>query len=305
MLASPASGYYIKMLSIATLFLHQKPKQTQTMTESIAKHTANHPAAWWGPRELECDQALKFELEGLQLAIARQAHEWSFFYNQPGIQAEQPTSHWQQQLGVIDPDKYKEVARFMFRETHARLGILPALADRPVISKPITALNLPSEEEMTIYVSSPLWLQIYSEESREPLLDIPIQRASDTWFGPSTQSGELCYASRTHGRLSLENVPLRLHRAITPVVIRNRADTTLLLERISLPAPNLSLYSDDNGQLWTEAITLERESDGDMASLEVDKKAPTHLKNPVRINEPRSPLQKGNLAIRAFSVLFE
>lgn len=275
------------------------------MTNAVANHTANHPSAWWGPRELVCGQTLKLELEGLRLAIARNPNDWSFFYDQPGIRAEQPQSHWHQQLETIDPDEYKEMSRFMFRDTHARVGILPALADRPVISKPTTALNLPPQEEVTIYVSSPLWLQIYSEGVREPLLDIPIQRASDTWFGPSSRSGELCYASRTRGHLSLENVPVRLHRAITPIIIRNHADTTLLLERISLPAPHLSLYADENCQLWTNTITLERESDGDMASLEVDGKAPAQLKNPVRINEPRSPLQKGSLAIRAFSVLFD
>ncbi|MDZ4260787.1 MAG: DUF432 domain-containing protein [Pseudomonadota bacterium] len=275
------------------------------MTEAVAKHTPSHPAAWWGPRELECQQTLKIDLEGLRLAITRHANEWGFFYDQPGVRGEPPAGLWQQQLGTIDPDEYKNMARFMFRNTHASLNIVPALADRPVISSPTTPLNVPPEEEVTLFVSSPVWLQVYSEAGVVPLLDIPIQRASDTWFGPSSRSGELCYASRTHGHLSLDNVPLRPHRAITPVIIRNRADTNLLLERISLPAPNLSLYVDADGQLWTETITLERESDGDMASLEIDKQPPALLKNALHLNEPRSRLHKSSLAIRAFSVLFD
>ena len=275
------------------------------MTDAAAKHNNNHTSAWWGLRELECGEALKIELEGLQLAIARESNEWSFYYDQAAAQVEQQSSGWWQAQGTIDPDEYEKVARFMFRTTHSKVNMLPALADRPVISSPISALNLPPQEEVTLFVSSPVWLQLYSEGIEEPLLDIPVQRASDTWFGPSTRVGELCYASRTHGHLSLERVPVRLHRAITPVTIRNRADTTLLLERISLPAPNLSLYADDKSQLWTESITLERESDGDMASLVIDKRAPSHLQKPVRLSEPRSRVQKENLAIRAFSVLFD
>lgn len=295
-------GYHCPMNPLS---LFKQREAVQTMTETVANHTPSHPSAWWGPRELECGQTLIIELEGLQLAIARRPSEWAFFYNQPTARAEQPRSHWQQRLGSATADDYEEVARFVFRNTHAPLNIRPALADRPVISRPVTPLNLPPAEEVTLYVSSPLWLQIHGEGFKEPLLDIPIQRASDTWFGPSTQSGELCYASRTHGYLALAEVPVRLHRAITPIIIRNHADSPLLLERIALPAPNLSLYADDNCQLWTEAITLERESDGDMASLEIDKQAPAHLHKPLLINEPRSRAHKGSLAVRAFSVLFE
>lgn len=275
------------------------------MTETVAKHTPSHPSAWWGKRELECGQTLILGIEGLRLAIARHPNEWSFRYSQPTSRAEQPRHQWQQQLGSADGADYDEHARFMFRNTHEPLTILPALADRPVISSPATTLNLPPQEEVTLYVSSPLWLQIHGEGMKEPLLDIPIQRASDTWFGPSTRSGELCYASRTHGRLSPQDIPLHLHRAITPVIIRNQADTTLLLERISIPAPNLSLYADDSCQLWTEAITLECESDGDMASLQIEKHAPAHLGQSHLISEPRNRAHKGSLAVRAFSVLFE
>ena len=275
------------------------------MTESVANHSPSHAAAWWGLRELACQQSLKIELEGLRLAVTRHVNEWGVFYDQPGVNATAATSHWQQQLGDINPDEYKEMARFMFRATHSTLNITPALADRPVITTPTTPLNLPPAEEVTLFVSSPLWMQIYSEGGTLPLLDIPIQRVSDTWFGRSTQSGELCYASRTHGYLSLQQVPIRMHRAITPVIVKNNADTNLLLERISLPAPNLSLYADKASRLWTETITLERESDGDMASLAIASQPPTHLESPIRLCEPRSQLHKGSLAIRAFSVLFD
>ena len=275
------------------------------MTESVASHSPSHAAAWWGLRKLECQQSLKIELEGLRFAVTRQMNEWRFFYDQPGVSATPPASHWQQQLGDVAPDEYKEMARFMFRTTHTTLNIIPALADRPVITTPTTPLNLPPDEEVTLFVSSPLWMQVYSEGGTLPLLDIPIQRISDTWFGSSTQSGELCYASRTHGYLSLQQVPIRMHRAITPVVVKNNAGTNLLLERISLPAPNLSLYADQESRLWTETITLERESDGDMASLAIAPHPPAQLESPVRLCEPRSKLHKSSLAIRAFSVLFD
>ena len=96
-----------------------------------------------------------------------------------------------------------------------------------------------------------------------------MDRPSDTWFGPSTLEGELCYESKTAVRFNLDNVPRRPHRAISVVRIRNRTDTQLSLERLKIPLPNLSLFGTEDGQLWTESITLERDEDGENATVKL------------------------------------
>ena len=44
--------------------------------------------------------------------------------------------------------------RYVFRDTKELLNILPALADRPVVTRPATPFYLPRGEEITIFVSS-------------------------------------------------------------------------------------------------------------------------------------------------------
>lgn len=66
-------------------------------------------------------------------------------------------------------------------------------------------------------------------------------RPSDTWFGPTTSEGEPCYASKTVCRLRVEDVPLRPHRCLTKVTLRNRADDSLSLDRLKLPVNALAL----------------------------------------------------------------
>src|SRR5439155_1571474 len=84
-------------------------------------------------------------------------------------------------------------------------------------------------------------------------------RLSDTWYGPNTREGELCYSSKTFCRTHLADLPLRPHRVLTPVSIQNNAKDPLLLEQLSLPLPYLSTYVDENGSLWTEEITVVNE----------------------------------------------
>ena len=135
------------------------------------------------------------------------------------------------------------------------------------------------------------------------LQSIAIQRLSDTWFGPSTLEGELCYASTTHCRLNVKELPQRTHRVITPVLIRNQANTTLLLERLNLPTPLLPLYCSSSGQLWTPQVTLTREKDGDQAELIIDNKPPVEAGQLLKLNEARDIADNGVL-FRAFNTVF-
>lgn len=197
---------------------------------------------------------------------------------------------------------YQALARYVTHETPEQIMVRPALADRPVVSRPYTPFAVPPGEMAVIYVSTPLWFGLLAGEPAQPLHEIPIQRPSDTWFGPSTTVGEVCYASRTLGRLDLQNVPLYTHRALTQVQINNRASTPLLVERLNLPVPYLSLFVAEDRVLWTEAVTMVQERETSLAEFSIENKPPKVAQGITFVAPARKPAAKGML-IRAFGAL--
>ncbi len=258
---------------------------------------------WWGEFTLEENATALWELGPLRLAVQRLSKEWRLMYEQIELSTDEDDRWSHRIVSGTETPEYREIERHIFRGTDDALLILPALADRPVVTRPIVPFTVPAEEETTIFVSTPLWVQI--QVCREPLTlqTIPIQRPSDTWFGPSTLEGEMCYASRTFGRLNLSEIPLLQHRALTRVLIRNNAEGALLVERLNLPVPFLSLFATDEGRLWTEAVTMIRERDSSQADMQIQKSPPEEAARASLVAAPRNEVS-GILSIRAFGAIF-
>ena len=259
------------------------------------------PSSWWGIFKFDLQQSRQFQIGPLSLNIMRLNGEWVISHDY--------TSEVEDNNSLKDARLSEKIStdssRYILSDTSGQLTITPLLADRQIISRPITPFNLAAGEEVILYISSPLWIDIYIGESQiKKLKSFPSQILSDTWFGPSTLEGELCYAANTHCRMSTNELHYRPHRAITPVLIKNQADTTLFVERINLPAPLLQLYSSANNQLWTPKVTLVREKDGDMASLIIDSTPPDEAQDAFKICEPRNKLSDGAL-FRAFNAIFK
>lgn len=263
----------------------------------------DRPPHWWGDFTLPLEQSLQWRIGPLTLIVRCLDGEWHIGHQQTA-DFDNDDSTWEFQRTDQLPETLNNNSRYIFSKMVKRLTLTPRLADRPIISRPRIPFNLTAGEEVTLYVSSPLWLELALETSPATVLEeVPIQRPSDTWFGPSTLEGELCYASSTHCRINLAELPQRVHRAITPVLIRNQADTTLTVERLNLPAPLLSVFACTDGQLWTPKVTLIRGKDGDMAELKIDNKAPEQAESPELLSKPRNTANAGVL-IRAFNAVF-
>jgi hypothetical protein len=142
---------------------------------------------------------------------------------------------------------------------------------------------------------------VYGRPS-QTLFELPLQRPSDTWFGSSTIEGEICYASRTFGRINLENLTGYQYRALTQVHIENKSHTPLLIERINVPVPFLSLFYAKDYLLWTETVTMVQNRETSLAEFQIQKKPPPSAVNLKLISKPRQEPQKSML-IRAFSAL--
>lgn len=259
---------------------------------------------WWGKFDIPLNSNATWKIETLSFAIHHLDNEWQISNRRDNFD-EALTNKIAFSQGTFDPSDYTNTTRHMFRKTTSTLELKPQLADRTVVTRPAMPINLAPGEEVTLYISTPLWVQFEINDKRSGILDeLAIQRFSDTWFGPSTREGDLCYASQTSGRTSLESLPVRPSRAITPLIIINQASDKLLIDRIALPVPLLSLFATEAGLLWTQAATLIREGDGGMAELKLAKDAPKEAKSAERINKPRQQPERGML-VRAFSSIFD
>jgi hypothetical protein len=192
--------------------------------------------------------------------------------------------------------------RFAFGTAEPALSLTPALADRAVITSPRKPLYILPRTEVTIFASSPLWARAHV--GSETLIDLAVDRPSDTWFGPTTQRGEFCYATKAFCRLVLEDIQTPFHRAVTAVRVDNRSNSPIHVEQIKLPTPNLALYSQADGRIWTNDVTFNRSDEVEgFASLQISDQPPRHAPSAVRVAEPRE-LVTDDVVTRAFSTIF-
>jgi hypothetical protein len=262
----------------------------------LPKH---NKSLWWTPCDVPVGSRLDGTLGSLELNLGHDTDEWLLDCVLVSEEDIQPKARLNVRKGL--PETIAE--RFVHAGQSDRVQLSPMLADRPVVIRPRQPIFLLSEQTVTLYLSTPVWLKIQVGEPAVLLKEFPVQRLSDTWFGPSTREGELCYAGRTHARHNPSELPKRPHRAITPLTIMNKASTPLPLEKFSLPVPMLALYGDVDGLLWTQAVTLTREGQTDLASVQIDSRPPQYGKGLTRLAPPRQESGRSGL-VRAFSVLF-
>ncbi|MBD3646782.1 MAG: hypothetical protein HUJ31_04865, partial [Pseudomonadales bacterium] len=166
------------------------------------------------------------------------------------------------------------------------LEAIQRLATRPVVARPNQPVHLPPGQKTTLYVGTSLWLCLKRGDTT--LLDIPVGRLSDTWFGPNTRRGELCFACQTHARLSMDGVAANPWKAITPVTVRNESPDALMLDRINLPVPNLALYRGKD-RYWTSGIKITQRGPGSLGEIEVKRGAPSECEAPEELASARQP----------------
>lgn len=267
------------------------------MSRNVDKKTT-----WWGKYRLAENRSMSWDIGPLRLAVHRLAQEWLVFHETDPVWLDTEETE-----SIDRPPINTEMAaakgRFVFAETEDILELIPVLADRPVVTKPAIPFHVPAGQQITIYVSTPLWIRINTGEQGIILKEVAIQRPSDTWFGQSTREGELCYAGSTSGRLQLDLLPLRSFRAVTPILISNQSSSSLALEKIKLPVLYLSLFQGSRDCLWTQAVSMTRKPEGGMDVLDIREGPPEHLQNSVLVSGPRHKVDKKILS-GTLSMLF-
>ena len=266
---------------------------------------------WWGRSSLDIDEAGCWTIGPTTLWANRTRHDWRLLYMSTGdaMQYEHnvdvPASihRWHELEEQAMHDLSLTVHRHTFRSTPADLTIEPILADRAIVVRPEYPLSIPAGEEVILFLSTPLWIRVRAGDT--VLEDVPSHRPSDTWFGPSPRDGELCYATLTAGRLTLSKLPMRAHRAVTPLTIRNEADDSFPLERVHVPAPYLALYESDSGigdHLWTQGLTLVRNKANGTAEVRIRSGPPEGTSATTELSAPRREAKSG-LVVNTFRAI--
>jgi len=252
----------------------------------------------WGALDLERGGHAYLRIGPLELGLARKPREWQVWH----ARGDDPLDD---RLAIERDEREApsgaEHARFGFQQEPARVRLTPVLADRPVVLRPETPLFIPAGETVDVYASTPMFARIDFDEDDVVELEVPTYRMSDTWFGPTTGDGELCYASRTHAQLAHDLIRRRPHRAITQITVKNGDAHRLHVERLKLPVQYLSVFRAADGGLWTEALTFSRAADSDNAQVSVKRTPPDVAGAVEKLCPPRRTEQ--NPVVRVFDAL--
>lgn len=258
--------------------------------------------AWWGRWSFALGQTRHWRIGPLDLWIQFLGREWL-------VRRSRGDDPLDESLAVasdlaVDESRTLEVDRVVGEPSMSELSLSPRLADRAVVVRPRDAFHVLEGCTVSLFVSSPLWVAIeIGDVGGELLLEMPTFRPSDTWFGPSNLSGDAAYAVSTSCRVDLDGLPIRPHRAVSPLRIHNPGPGRLTFERLAVPVPNLSLYRGHDGRLWTEALAVRhRDEGGGLADIELRPGAPEEAGEAEKISAPREDATEG--IFRVFDALF-
>jgi len=228
-----------------------------------------------------------WRLGGLDLFVRRMADGWLVQtvighseeeLDRPDILA--TAVEWEPGNSATDVIRY-----YSGKDSSDVLRLTPLLPDRPVVARPREPFAIAPGQSANLFLGVPLWLELVTGDAAH-LVAHPSARLADTWFGPSTLSGELCYASITHCRTSLEEMIESSWRAVTPLVLENHGKDVWSLDRVALPVPLLPLFRAADGRYWTSELSAVRERSGEVDAVRAGQSAPAGVRGPA-VAEPR------------------
>ena len=257
---------------------------------------------WWGEYHFEIGQARAWQFGSLLLRLSRGLQEWRLEYHRPQVQYD-----YEQQWHPIDDPAFAfpqpvHIERYMFKTTHDKVQLMPRLANRSVVIKPVDPIYIPASQRGTLYISTPLWIAGFVEGQREPLFDIPVILPKDTWFGPNPRLGEICYSTSVDGRTELSQLKPRAFHAITPIEFHNTSNQQLRFDRMNVPVTALPLFfSQTTGRLWTSQIRVNHEGLDRPPRIRIENRTPVQAGEVTYLQPPR---ESGSVLFNMFDSFF-
>lgn len=267
-------------------------------------------STWWGRHGLALDQTDFWQIGPLKLWLnstpAKLAVSWAHSGDVLDTHVRNlPSAQQQLEQNIVAPNDTHTVITAFANSGRNEIVFTPVLPDRPIVLRLRDSIRVLPGESVTLYMVAPLVIRLESTQSSKLITEIPTFRLSDTWFGPLSTLGGLCYASATPAYLDLREVPLRAHCAITAVTVKNAGIDSLKLDRINIPFPRLSLFYSQRSGFWTDRMTFERNSDNEMAYVKLDRQPPAEASPTQFVTGPRQPTAEHSSVTRAFSAIFK
>ncbi len=274
------------------------------MKSTLVMSTPASFNSWWGRHNVELGKNEFWQIGPFHLWIQHLPHQWRMNWTQTSSWLDTTVRSNRGLQDAIPPSA--ESRTCMFNEGRDELTFAPALADRAVIAQLASPIRVLPGETVNLYTITPLWLKVDATLPAKTLIDVPLFRMSDTWFGPMSVTGELCYASPSPTYLELREVPLRLHCVITAIQVKNSSASSLPIEKINIPMQRLSLFYSTRTGFWTDTISLETTGEeAEMASIRIHQEPPPDASPSQFVVGPRhTGVQQGAAMVRAFSALF-
>ncbi|MEE2787017.1 MAG: hypothetical protein VX589_06730 [Myxococcota bacterium] len=228
--------------------------------------------SWWSPFDAKVGDSVLYTLGPVRLFIEHLYEELVIRWTSSG-QPEQSTVQLVRQVANPLGDENVHLQRCAIGQSGMTLKVHPHLPARPVVVRPAIPFWVHGHRSVDIFVSTPLSLRLMDATTMQHVLEVSTIQLPLTWFGPNPRDGEVCFASLTQARLDPLKLLIHPVRAITRVTIDNRHREPVRVERLKLPAPLLDLYTNQDHQIWTNAITLVRRESGQSAQLKLRKPA--------------------------------
>src|SRR5690606_20923931 len=160
---------------------------------AVATSRTTVSAYWWGEFDFKPYSRRWWRLGSLTRWGTRMTNEWQVGHRWSA----DPFDETIELREGVELPRDVEPRRYLFSSGGRTLRLLPRVADRPFVTRPEMPVIIPANEQATLYMASPLWVELAAGDPLKVFAAISVWRASSTWFGEDTIEGTMWYASRT------------------------------------------------------------------------------------------------------------
>jgi hypothetical protein len=249
--------------------------------------------SFWKKYVFAVDQTLIFKAGNAEVFVKRIQNGWQIKSKTSEVAAETLVAEAAPDL--IDD---QEVLHYYTGDSNELL-LVPALPDKAVVFRNNKNIKISAGQSADLFFRIPLTMQFYFQEVKDEnrLVEIPLQRLSDTWFG-EMDSGEPAYSIGSNYDKSFSEVHTTAWEAISSVEIINNTASVLDLQRLILRVEDFNLYL-KNKEILTSRATIEFKGQEQAGSVNLGIRKEIHGEEPLLIAKPRS-IESKNLLRRSF-----
>ena len=244
----------------------------------------------WSPVSLEKERDYYWRIGPLSLWIRRDGDEWLITSSLQEEEAPATAAACEKK-----PEEL-EWARFVLTGESSTVRLLPVLPDRAVVVGSDTAVKILPGNQALFFVSVPLWVRVtvLGERKKQTVLtELQAVKLSNTWFG-DPMTGELGYSLTTSARRSMEESLPACHRAVCPVMVKNRAAEPLDFQKLCIHAEHLRVYAGPE-RLWTNDVSITFTGPDQPTLLDFSDRPPDREKECVLMSKERTPVSRSLL----------